>query len=283
MSRERLVRLALLSYPRSVRDERGEEMLATAVESSARSRARAAVELAALARAGLQARARPAGDPHSARLLADALCLAAVIWMAGLLLVWLTDLLEGYGDLAGPLLLLCVAVAAALVGWDRLAGVLGLVWVASADPWNWFGLRDHEGGTLVTSWIAGVIVQDAVLLVGLAAMLIAPRVRPLDPRRLGWLVVLGAAAALDAVDASAPDVPLAVVVVAAIVSVAFAGRIALSVALLWTGHFALEPLVTGVFYGYADSPLWPAPLMLVAVLALLVRPALRRKRAAPHS
>ncbi len=74
---ERLVRLAMLAYPRSVRDAQGEEILDTLHDVSGESQGLQLHESIALIRAGLQARTSVA-SAHGNRRLACEICAQAV-------------------------------------------------------------------------------------------------------------------------------------------------------------------------------------------------------------
>jgi len=164
-----------------VRERAGGEMTATLLDASAGSRTRFLRELAGLARAGMQVRGRRTAATGSRRVLADALCLAAVWLMTLDLSTLLSQRVRGFEDpLLAPwsLVLLGVALALALVGYDRLAGATALVWTAARFP----ALLDH-GPALVA------LVVTLPSVVCFATLAIAPRRRPTDPRRLAWLLV----------------------------------------------------------------------------------------------
>ena len=181
--RERLARAALLAYPRCVRRDRGREMIDTLLDASADSVARFVRELAGLARGGLLARAQETLGAGAARVSADGLCLAAV-WLVTLFLT------SGVGmRIRGPqfgfswdplsplsLSLLGVALVLALVGYDRLAAVAALTFLASA-----------VGGAARYDLTNSNRIPLLVPLVCFSALLVMPRRRPRDTRRLLWL------------------------------------------------------------------------------------------------
>ena len=128
--RGRVARAALRAYPPDVRERLGGEMTATLLDASAGSRTRFAREVAALAHGGMRLRGRRAAAAGARRVLADGLCLAGV---------WVDDARPEHAaaprrarGLHDPLLapwslgLLAVALALALVGYDRFAGVAAL-------------------------------------------------------------------------------------------------------------------------------------------------------------
>jgi hypothetical protein len=183
MSRERLTRAALLAYPPDVRAVVGAEMTATLLDASAGSRTRFVRELADLARLGLRSRAGRTAAAGARRVIADGLCLAGVWLMTLDLSTLLAQTERGMHDplLAPPsLILLGVALALALAGHDRLAGVTALVWTAARLP----ALLDHRPE-------AALVVVAATLpsLTCFAVLALAPRRRASDVRGLAWLLV----------------------------------------------------------------------------------------------
>lgn len=183
MNRERATHVALLAHPPDVRERAGHEMTATLLDASAGSRTRFARELAALARAGLHARAQRTAATGTRRVLADGVCLAAVWLMTLDLSTLLSQTVRGFQDpLLAPasLAALGIALALALVGYDRFAGVVALVWTAARFPL----LLDHHPGM-------GLVVLAVTLpsVACFAVLVVAPRRRAPDPRRLAWLLV----------------------------------------------------------------------------------------------
>jgi hypothetical protein len=156
-------------------------MLATLLDATAGSRRPFVREIFDLVRLGLRARATGTARAGAGRLVADGFCLAA-IWV----MTWdvSTLLSMKYRGLHDPLLawpsiaLLCGLLAIALIGLDRLAGGGALVWTALRLP----DLMDQHPG------IAGLI-PEVLPAVCFAVMVLAPRRRAPDPRRLAWLVV----------------------------------------------------------------------------------------------
>ena len=131
----------------------------------------------------MRLRGRRTAAAGARRVLADGLCLAGV-WVMTLDLSTLgAQTARGLHD---PLLapwslgLLAVALALALVGYDRCAGVAALVWTAARFP----SLLDHRPGMAVA-----VAAATLPAVVCFATLAVAPRRRVPDPRRLGWLVV----------------------------------------------------------------------------------------------
>ncbi|MEA2355190.1 MAG: hypothetical protein QOD61_1319 [Solirubrobacteraceae bacterium] len=181
-TRERTGRFALGAYPLDARRARGEEMLGTLLDASDGSVGRFGREIGGLVRAGLGERATRVAGAGARRLIADGFCLAGVWAMTLDLSVLLAQRVRGEQDaLLAPvsIALLGLALAVALVGHDRLAGAGVLAWTALRMP----GLVDHHPGLarLAASEIPGLVVYSV--------MLVAPRRRRPNVRRLGWLAV----------------------------------------------------------------------------------------------
>jgi hypothetical protein len=181
MSGERIAELALLSYPAAARAARGAEMLATLQDASAGSRRRFAREIADLVRLGLRARGSQTASAGARRIVADGLCLAAVWFMTLDVSTLLAQRARGMHD---PLLsstsiaLLAAVLAIALVGHDRLAGAGALVWTALRIPALW----DHHAGIVN-------LAPEVLPVVCFCVLVVLPRRRAPDPRRLAWLLV----------------------------------------------------------------------------------------------
>jgi hypothetical protein len=181
MSRERIAGLALLAYPAAARAARGEEMLATLHDVSAGSGRGFAREIADLVRVGLRTRATATASIGARRLVADGLCLAAVWLMTLDASTVLVQRARGLHDpllAAAPLALLAAALAVALIGHDRVAGAAALTWTALRLPSLW----DHHPGIVN-------LAPEAVPIACFCVMVLVPRRRTTDLRRLGWLIV----------------------------------------------------------------------------------------------
>jgi len=179
----RAVRAALLAYPPDVRERLGAEMTATLLDVSRGSRRRFARELAGLAGAGLRARAERTAAQSGRRVVADGVCLAAAWLMTLDLSTLLAQRVRGLHDpllAPGLLVLLGVALALVLVGHDRLAGAAALAWTAARFPAL---LADVPGSALAV--LAATVVPVACFV----TLVLAPRRRRPDPRRLAWLLV----------------------------------------------------------------------------------------------
>jgi hypothetical protein len=181
MSGERIAGVALLAYPAPVRVARGEEMLATLQDASAGSRRRFVREIADLVRLGLRARGSLTASAGARRIVADGLCLAAAWLMTLDVSTLLSQRARGMHDplLSSPSIALLAAVLAiALIGYDRLAGAGALVWTALRLPALW----DHHAG-LVN------LAPEVLPVICFCVLVLVPRRRAPDPRRLAWLLV----------------------------------------------------------------------------------------------
>jgi hypothetical protein len=181
MSRERIAGLALLSYPAGARAARGDEMLATLLDVSARSRRGFAREIADLVRLGLRTRATSTATIGARRLIADGLCLAGIWLMTLDVTTLMAQRARGMQDpllAPAPLVLLVAALSAALIGRDRVAGAAALTWTALRIPTLW----DYHPGIVN-------LAPEVLPIVCFCVMVLAPRRRTTDLRRLAWLVV----------------------------------------------------------------------------------------------
>jgi hypothetical protein len=181
MTREGAARIALWAYPPTARAATGEEIVSTLLDVGAGSRRRFAREIVDLARLGLRARAAQSSAAGARRLIADGLCLAA-IWILTLDLSTLgAQRLRGMHDplLGAPsIALLAATLALGLVGLDRVAGAGALAWTALRLP----DLLDRHPG------LTG-LAPEVLPILCLVALLVVPRRRDLDLRRLAWLAV----------------------------------------------------------------------------------------------
>jgi hypothetical protein len=180
MSREGLVAVALRALPREVRVSQGEEMTGTLLDSSAGSRASLVRELIDLLRVGIRMRAGHNARIGAKRLLADGFCRGGILLMTLDLSTLLSQRLDGVED---PLLswisicVLGVILAIALVGAERLAGTAALVWTVARLP----ELAAHNH---TFNGLAPTIVP----LVCFGVLIVNPRRRRLDLRRMAWLL-----------------------------------------------------------------------------------------------
>lgn len=205
MKREHIARVALHAFPITVRSAHGEEMLGTLLDVSATSRTRFVRELIGFVRSGTQARATQTAQSGARRVVADGVCLSGVWLLTLFLSSELGNRIRGFDPL-GPwhplspwsLGLLGAALALTLIGYDRLAGVTALLFVATlvADPaWRDQTISRRE-----------LMVVPVICFITLA---LAPRRRKPDHRRLAWLALT----ATLAVVSSASDDPTAAILI----------------------------------------------------------------------
>jgi len=184
--RERLAGLVVRAYPDGAPVG---ELAGTALDVGAESPARFARELAGLTRAGLRERATLTPAVGPARLIFDGLCLAAVWIMMLELSVGLSQKIgRGMTDplLAWPLMaLLGTALCLALVGFDRAAGVVVLVWSVARFP----ALVADRESVSVLAGVGEMLLQSAIPVALFVVLVARPRRRRPDARRLVYLAV----------------------------------------------------------------------------------------------
>jgi hypothetical protein len=207
-------------------------------------------------------------------VVADGLCLAAVWLMTLDLSTLLAQTVRGMHDplLAPPsLVLLGVALALALVGYDRIAGAAALVWVAARLP----ALLDHRPGMALA-----VLVATVPSLTCFAVLTAAPRRRAPDPRRLAWLLV--PATLVLAFGPPKPDqspLLLALVVIIVLLVMLYAlATVSTDPRVAIAGAVAVSAIGLGA--GSLDAPAPAASLGVVVVVLAITR---WRQRAAAES
>lgn len=203
MIAERVARIALLAYPPHMRESRGDEMMGTLRDVSMGSWWRVLGESLALIRSGLRARAGTTAGSGGARLAATVCAQAATVWGLVLLTAYLqldrmildsrgvalregalfmTQALHGEVALFLPQALIAASVAAALIGSDRIAALLGLAWIGFS-----FQHDLPDARWVHTDRPAHVIALALVPAACYLVMLLMPRARRRDARRLLWL------------------------------------------------------------------------------------------------
>ena len=228
MIRERIGRAMLRAYPHEVRAARGEDILGTVLEAGEPS-ARAFVrEGGSIVLAGLRERATFLARVGSRRLIADAFCQAAALWlMWGAVNIVSSELQRPWAaspDVLALIVLLALLVGV-LVGYDRIVGVIGLAFIAAVEL-----LTDPQAATRPLT-LATLFVPLVCCLV----MAFAPRKRSPDPRRL---VLLVPAIALVALLPEAVDRGTALLVLVSLLGVLrlpVDPRLAIACGIAWTG------------------------------------------------
>jgi hypothetical protein len=173
-------------------------MLDTVLDISGGSAWRLLGESLALVRSGLRARTGVATGGGTRRLAADVCAQGATVWGLVLLIALLRfDRLlidsppNGFFEHETAFVLfqvlLACSIAAALVGYDRLAAAFGFAWVGT-ELWM-FLAEERVPGRGSAAWTAHWIALVAVPLACYVVMLLMPRTRPRKAQRLLWLVV----------------------------------------------------------------------------------------------
>jgi hypothetical protein len=201
MIAERLAGIALLAYPREVRESRGGEMVGTVLDVSEGSPWRVLGESVALIRSGLRARASIAAGSGSRRLAATVCAQAATVWGLVLLIAYfqldrmildssiaqregglfLTQWETGEVALFLTQSLIAASVAVALIGYDRIAALFGLAWTGFSLQQD---LSSGVGGWGPPAHVIALLLIPAVCYL---VMLLMPRARRRDGQRLLWL------------------------------------------------------------------------------------------------
>ncbi|HUA45362.1 MAG TPA: hypothetical protein VMA77_09065 [Solirubrobacteraceae bacterium] len=236
MIRERIGQTALRAYPPAMRQTRGLEMLGMLLDAGEQSTWAFVRESGSLVFGGLRERRTISARAGTRRLLADSSCQAVLICLA----LWLISALKPEVT-AGPNhqllvqeVVLPAILAAALIGYERIAAVSGLAAIAAFTP---LGLHTQP------VWLPKLLVPIARLLV----MLCSPRKRPRDARRLLRLVPVCVLAALHAhADVSLPEV-LAVVSAYGLLRLFHDPRLAMACSLAWLVWIVvLTPHASGI-------------------------------------
>jgi hypothetical protein len=256
--RERLARAAAWFVPAPERSE----PVHTALDVAGGSITRFVRELAGLAWYGYRRRGADVAGISLGRVLADGLAQGAV-WVV---VFELADLVAHISlGHRGPLesltatVLLAVALALALVGLDRLAGLAGLGWLVVWTPI----LAQYRTPAGLTALL--------VPLLGFAVLLAAPRRRALDARRLLWFAV---PAAIASTAGPGPNpvgfliwLPIVLIVVAAaVLMLPTDPRLAIAAALPIT-YIGSQKAVRGD----AGSIVLTSAVLLALALAVLLR------------
>ena len=277
MSGERMAGLALLSYPAAARAARGDEMLATLLDASAGSRRRFVREIADLVRLGLRARGSQTASAGARRVVADGLCLAAAWFMTLDVSTLLSQRARGMHD---PLLsstsiaLLAAILALALIGHDRVAGAGALVWTALRIPALW----DHHAGIID-------LAPEVLPIICFCVMVLIPRRRAPDPRRLAWLLVPATlvATAGPPRDEASPLLLACLLLAAILVMVVALAMLTTDPRLAIAGAVLLSNLGIAVVAVNHDTSLVPRLFVAAApvVLAVAITRTRRLRRHAP--
>jgi hypothetical protein len=195
MIREQIARAAVRAYPQTLRTASDQELVATLLEAGDRSSISFLRELVSLVVAGVVGRSRRDASRPLSSAAADAVKWASIVsvvwWMFEMLdqgdyIVWPSSASSLWTDIFGPALVL----ACFTVGRERIAGLLGVVWLGSRldqllSQFPWLG---HFSFLWIPPEEWGLL-QIVVPLVGFAVMLLAPR-RGISTERTLWLLLL---------------------------------------------------------------------------------------------
>jgi hypothetical protein len=189
MTRDGVTCMALTAYPPAFRDVRGDELRATVLDATDGRRVwHFAREITDLVRAGLRVRAVHTARVGPARLIADGACLAGAWTLTLDLATLLGQRVRGEQDaLLAPwsIALLAVVLGLVLVGFDRVGGIGALVWIATRTP-----------ALLHDISVSEALLATVVPVACFAVLIAAPRRRRPDARRLAWLALPVALAAV---------------------------------------------------------------------------------------
>jgi hypothetical protein len=241
-------------------------MLATLLDSSDGSTRAFIRELFELLRAGLRSRSRAIADAQLGRLVADGFCLAGVLWMASSICMLFRSQSPQW-----QFWLLAAAVSLALVGYDRIAGVVAMAEIALVTASQF-----HIVGAAPLSLVIGWHVGPAALLL---VMVLAPRRRTRDPRSLLWLAPLAAIAYASSLDQGAriiTSVAFIALSLAGLASLPTDPRLAIAAASVWT-LIGIE-LMLGLGGAGGGSPLWVALTAAGPIVVALATARIRHVR-----
>lgn len=260
MIRQHLGRVLVGLYPPATRDRLAQEMLDTWLDATSESVADLMRESVQLGRGAAREHARATARRHTARTIADALCLATMIWIAARLagiLILLFDRPTRFGGFGLWLMLLWPILGCALLGYDRVAGIAGIMWL--------IGTRL----TLAGGFAPYLLASELLPLLGFVVMAITPRHTNHDLRKLGWLlpalvISLVMQPASFAQTDSLGIVLLAVTSIVGLLIFAADPRLALASALVWAA-FGLMDTTLITIAGIPDRAL-PGPAPLVGLL-----------------
>jgi hypothetical protein len=276
---KRIGSLVLRAYPRNFRAARGKEMLGTLLDASEDSTSAFIRGVGSLLIGGLRERARENAQVGAGRLVADGFCLAAVIWSAIelvsdetlermnahiSLVIWILALL------AGVLLF-------ASLGRDRLAGVCGLAVVAYIFIRE-YGMTLSGPAPVLLGHPGLVFFVDRWLgpLVCFMVMVLRPRVRSQDPRKLLWLLPVALLMLSPVIRVELVAVELLIyfgLPAAGLILLPVDPRLAIASAVFWTDIAAASTL------GHTRLGLITLPIVMLAVLITVGRGKLLRVQA----
>jgi hypothetical protein len=250
--------LVLRAYPPRVRAARGEEMLGTLLDAGEESGGAFIRGIASLLISGLRERAGENAQVGARRLVADAFCQAAVFWS---LLELLSDLRRYPQMPVWSLVLLAGVPVFAILGRDRIGGLCGVA-AAAYVLTRGFGTPLSGSEPMPLGHPGFVFFAGRWLgpLICFTVMVVRPRVRVHDPRRVFLLIPVAALVLVSATTTVLIPVTILFLIglpLAGIIVLPVDPRLAIASALLWAD--------IGV-----TSNLGRTQLGLITVLAVMV-------------
>ncbi len=241
MSRRLLGGVAVRLYPKAFRDSRGREILGTLLDAGEESLLAFVRQLASLIVGGLVARSRRALTEPPAKLAASAISWAAIILVTRFpfgqgvrVLYWPLGFTLPMVTVRDMVVLPLIILASFTLGGRRLAGLLGLVWVA-------LFVREYGYPGVFRAETIGMAVLPAV---GFGLLTWRPQAAPTAwHTRTLWLVPAAALAlvtmaVLRLSPYSGQSVTVLIPVVAALVFLPMAPGFAIGTALAWSAQWA---------------------------------------------
>lgn len=265
MTKRLLGRVAVRLYPTEIRDSRGEEILGTLLDAGAASAAAFVRQLASLVAGGLVARSRRALAQPPAKIAVSAVCWTAIVVVTQFPFRQGMRVLDGVipsvplVTVRDTYVLPLVILASFTLGGRRLAGLLGLAWVAVYA-------RESELPELAASQLIGMVVLPAA---GFGLLTLRPQAVPRAwEARILWLVPALALALVNLVPLwfsnpllwfSEQSVVILIPVVAALVLLPVAPAFAIGTALAWSARWGLA---------FGDQSIWTIALLACTPVTL---------------
>jgi hypothetical protein len=241
MSRRLLGGVAVRLYPKAIRDSRGGEILGTLLDAGEESLLAFVRQLASLIAGGVVARSRRALTGPPAKLAASAISWAAIILLTRFpfgqgvrVLYWPLGFTLPLVTVRDMVVLPLIVLASFTLGGRRLAGLLGLVWVA-------LFVREYGYPGVFRAETIGMAVLPAA---GFGLLTWRPQAAPAAwQTRTLWLVPAAALALVTMAvlrfsPYSGQSVTVLIPVVAALVFLPVAPGFAIGTALAWSAQWA---------------------------------------------
>lgn len=240
MSKRLIGGMAVRLYPSEVRDLRGTEILGTLLDAGDDSLAAFLRQLASLVVGGVVARSRRALTESPSKLVAGAICWAAIILVTRFpfgqgvrMLYWPSVFDFPLVTVRDMFVLPLLILASFTLGGRRLAGLLGLMWVA-------LFVREYGYPGVFRP---GTIGMAVIPVIGFAVLTWRPQATPKDWTARTLWVVPAAALALVTIAAlrfspyTGQSVVILIPVVAGLVLLPVAPAFAIGTALAWSAQW----------------------------------------------